>query len=636
MLQKKRELQAAGIQARGMRRRRGPDYNNEVVFEHKPAPGFFDTTEEQTRSRQVSQEFRPAFVEDLDGNKRRREIEEGLMKHDIKRQKVLENHNANAINKVAELNDPVVAMRRHSKLMLPAPQLSEHELEQLAGMGDRAELEALAAGAGGDATRQLLGNYQTPARLGDATPLRTPLRTPAPTGGDRVLNEALNLARLQNLETPLAGGDNAQVQLTDFAGATPSHLAGAASPAAGGRSVRGGVALPGSTPRLAATPHLPGATPGRGGVVGPMRTPIRDELGLNEAEAANALTVSGAGSKAAARARQASIREELAASLSALPAPQNEYQVMVPEMPEDEMMAEGEVLDAADLRARAEREAAARAAAEEKKKSTALQRQLPVPASLDLLPELRSEAELAALPYKERAEQYLLGEMNQVLTHDHVRYTLRAKLKKDKRSRSTAPDLPLPVLQQFEEQELKEAALLVAEEVEFLVDKMGQRNVAPEEYLEAWLNVRRDLIYLPQQKKYGRAASATNSDRLDSIKGDFEGVRAVMEREARRAAKLEQKVGIVVGGLQQRDSQFRAKMEELFSQLQNAELELACFGALKEQELLSAPARLEHLHDMVQVQSDKEAALQERFKSLMSERAALMNQLKAPQQQAAA
>jgi pre-mRNA-splicing factor CDC5/CEF1 len=44
-------------------------------------------------------------------------------------------------------------------------QVSEAELEAIARMGEGATLEAeLAAGAGGEATRQLLGEYQTPAR----------------------------------------------------------------------------------------------------------------------------------------------------------------------------------------------------------------------------------------------------------------------------------------------------------------------------------------------------------------------------------------------------------------------------------------------------------------------------------------
>ena len=73
-------------------------------------------------------------------------------------------------------------------------QVSETELEQIARMSTEALLEeGVVEGAGGDATRQLLGQYgPTPLR---ATPAATPART-APTG-DRIAQEAQNLARLQ-------------------------------------------------------------------------------------------------------------------------------------------------------------------------------------------------------------------------------------------------------------------------------------------------------------------------------------------------------------------------------------------------------------------------------------------------------
>jgi pre-mRNA-splicing factor CDC5/CEF1 len=47
---------------------------------------------------------------------------------------------------------------------------------------------------------------------------------------------------------------------------------------------------------------------------------------------------------------------------------------------------------------------------------------------------------------------------------------------------------------------------------------MGHTSVPLEEYLEVWGAARRDVIWIPSQQRYGRAASATNSDRLDSIK----------------------------------------------------------------------------------------------------------------------
>ena len=71
-LQKKRELQAAGIELRQKNsRRRGINYNNEVAFEKRPAIGFFDTAEENQRSKEVGEEFRPQTLEELEGKRRK-------------------------------------------------------------------------------------------------------------------------------------------------------------------------------------------------------------------------------------------------------------------------------------------------------------------------------------------------------------------------------------------------------------------------------------------------------------------------------------------------------------------------------------------------------------------------------------
>src|ERR1700750_2666049 len=47
-LQKKRELKAAGIELR-QKKKKGMDYNADIPFEARPAPGFYDTTEELKR-----------------------------------------------------------------------------------------------------------------------------------------------------------------------------------------------------------------------------------------------------------------------------------------------------------------------------------------------------------------------------------------------------------------------------------------------------------------------------------------------------------------------------------------------------------------------------------------------------------
>lgn len=109
---------------------------------------------------------------------------------------------------------------------------------------------------------------------------------------------------------------------------------------------------------------IPGATP--------MRTPIRDQLGLNDPTAAGGgYTAEEIVSLRAQKLAQAEMRAQLRAGLSTLPAPENEYSVALPEqLPEDE---EGEGLimeeDAADIKARKAREAEAARLAAEKEKS---------------------------------------------------------------------------------------------------------------------------------------------------------------------------------------------------------------------------------------------------------------------------
>jgi len=71
-LQKKRELKAAGIEMRDMKRKtRGINYNNEVAFEKKPTAGFYDVGEERQTTKEMGQEFRPVTLEEMEGKRRK-------------------------------------------------------------------------------------------------------------------------------------------------------------------------------------------------------------------------------------------------------------------------------------------------------------------------------------------------------------------------------------------------------------------------------------------------------------------------------------------------------------------------------------------------------------------------------------
>lgn len=105
--------------------------------------------------------------------------------------------------------------------------------------------------------------------------------------------------------------------------------------------------------------------------------------------------------------------------------------------------------------------------------------------------------------------------------------------------------------------------------------------------------------------------------------------RKEMEKEAQRAAKLEEKVKIVLGGLITRHGKLAGQVDEAHDALGSALLERQCFLALQGAEALAAPARVEALTAAVAAQRAREKELQERYGALLRERADLTSALSA-------
>ena len=54
--------------------------------------------------------------------------------------------------------------------------------------------------------------------------------------------------------------------------------------------------------------------------------------------------------------------------------------------------------------------------------------------------------------------------------------------------------------------------------MEHVKKAMDHVSVLPETYLETWQAVHRDFIWVPSKGRYDRAASATNTERIESFK----------------------------------------------------------------------------------------------------------------------
>lgn len=452
-LQKRRELKAAGIDGRHRKRKRkGIDYNAEIPFEKRAPAGFYDTADEDRPADQVK--F-PTTIEELEG-KRRADVEAQLRKQDVARNKIAQRQDAPAaILQANKLNDPE-AVRKRSKLMLPPPQISDHELEEIAKMGYASDLlaenEELTEGSA--ATRALLANYSQTPRQG-MTPMRTPQRTPAGKG-DAIMMEAENLARLRDSQTPLLGGENPELHPSDFTGVTPRKKEiHTPNPMLTPSMTPGGAGL---TPRIGLTPSRDGSSFS----MTPKGTPFRDELHINEEMDMHE-------SAKLERQRREEAKRSLRSGLTGLPQPKNEYQIVAQPPPEESEEPEEKVEeDMSDRIAREKAEEEAREQALLKKRSKVLQRDLPRPpaASLEIIRNLLLSADgdkSSVVPPTpiEVADKMVREELLQLLEHDNAKYPLdeKAEKKRGAKNRTNSSASQVLAIEDFEENDLQEVCV---------------------------------------------------------------------------------------------------------------------------------------------------------------------------------
>jgi pre-mRNA-splicing factor CDC5/CEF1 len=356
-MQKLRELKAAGIDINKRRRKRsdGIDYAREVPFEKHAPAGFFDTSGDDTRrllERAAETDgFKMTLLNKLE-KERAEEVEARERRADKSRMKRMMQKDLPAVL-AAEVDKDPMAVRKRSKLTLPAPVLSDAELEEAVKMGsggplleDEDEFGNAYEGSGTVVTAALLGDYQSVtgtaavlaarhAALGMNVPTSTARR-------DAIMEEARNLAAITAMPTPLFGGENVDLeQGTGFSGSTPLTVRGTASkPDVGATPMRGtGLNLP---------------TPVRGsgasvvGSMAPVSGPsFRDVMGLNDDEAfsvagsefgasrsvgAMSMRTGGLGARSIAPRH---VADSVALSLASLPTPKYAYDILPPDISDD-------------------------------------------------------------------------------------------------------------------------------------------------------------------------------------------------------------------------------------------------------------------------------------------------------------
>lgn len=612
-LQKRRELKAAGIELGTRRgRSRGVDYNTEIAFQKVPPAGFFDVTGEDAAAEaavnQGADKFKSILKSKLDAPNRDA-AEAKARKADaekIKRRR--EEAMPEAIAQLNKLNDPM-AISKRAKLMLPPPQVGDRELEDVV---KASASSMMLDDEGADSTRLLMNSYEQ-------TPSQSTMRTPrmGNSGGDTVLEEAAAQAAMLARATPLKGGESMPMHLLgDFGGVTPkpvqmqtpNALASGATP--GATPMRGG---PSATPRQA--PSVGGQTPrsDAGSVAASMvsvvsSTPSRDALGINDDTESSLEGLPANAQRRLQRERKLALMSQL----SSLPAPQNEYKIVMPELPPDDEpdADEGYEEDAIDTAAREQSERERLHAEEMAKRSSVLQKELPRP----LVVNRDMAAQVSA---EDAADALVRDEMVKMLESDASQFPIKNAPEAKKKK----------ALKQLPAEYIDQAKQLLADEMAAIATSRPPPDAA--QLAAAMESVASTLAYVPSQQKFVVLSSCTEAEQLQVPQQQLQLVKNYMAKDAKKAAKIEKKLDVLLGGYKKKANALSAEIQEKQQALQEKTIELNCFKGLQGHEAVALPQRKSDLTALLKEQEDREATLQARYSELMRTKRTLMEQLQA-------
>lgn len=216
MLQKRRELKQAGINMKlgNKKSTTSIDYNADIPFQHKPAAGVHDTSEEKLANESAKSRFDKLMMhkgimrkdtkdnDDNDSNKNKKRTSE-------EQQSATEQAAAARAQKLQQLNQSEQISKRR-KLDLPAPQVQDNELEKIVKQ-DKLESKMRDTYLGDDepkgisaqATSGIAADYEQSKRVSE--PTRTPQVAPEK---DRIYQATRDVRDLTATQSSLLGGEN--------------------------------------------------------------------------------------------------------------------------------------------------------------------------------------------------------------------------------------------------------------------------------------------------------------------------------------------------------------------------------------------------------------------------------------------
>jgi pre-mRNA-splicing factor CDC5/CEF1 len=585
LLQKRRELKAAGINIKITPKKGNHiDYNADVPLEKEVPSGFFDTTEELDHNEKQREAFDPR-KQQLANKRKMDQQEEGGDSNKRKKKDEKSGGLAASYAKAAQMQKIREAEQSSKRraLVLPTPQVGEAELEDIVKMGMTGERAITGVGSDNIATQGLIGNY---TNIVGNTPIRTPM---APKEEDLIANEVRNARLRTETQSALLGGDNPDLvgdeAPTSLSAPSSRHQIVTPNPMATPfRQANGGA---GATPMH----QGPGATP--------MRTP-RDTLRLNGEDGTMQLVGQ---TPRDIRIREKAKRQDLKSRLAALPKPKDtSWEFELPEEQADQMEVEISEEDAAEIdrRNRERRQAAERA--EFGRQTQVVQRFLPKPALVNIEAMMKR-----ALDLSDPVEREIETEMAVLIANDVHKFG------------SGQVEGRLQPVERMSDDALRNAKMEMALELAMTTEK--DKKAFHSEFGSAWTNLHGSAI-LPGIAGY-------EEDEIDEHQLMVEAFDNAQEKiidSAESANKIEKRLNTHHAGYIKRNALLRTKIGEAYGALERAKVELDSARTMQYSEEIAISRRLESLRDEVNFVSKREREAQELYRSRKDE----LDSLRAP------
>ncbi|XP_065218852.1 cell division cycle 5-like protein [Planococcus citri] len=290
---------------------------------------------------------------------------------------------------------------------------------------------------------------------------------------------------------------------------------------------------------------------------------------------------------------------------------QEVHQAFQPQKP-PEIVEEVMEVDQAEIDQKAREEEARRMELEFKRRSQVIQRSLPRPIDVTV-PIRKNDPNLTDL---QKAEELIKEEMIKMLHYDAI----HSPLENDTMALNDHTSyLERHPYERFTDDEIENTKELLKKEMDVVKAGMSHGELPIDAYTQVWDECLSQILYIPSQGRYTRANLVPKNERIKSLEKQLELNRNLMSKEAKRAAKLERKLKVLLGGYMSKVNASTKQFNEIQDQIEKAQIELSTFKHLQKQEEIAASRRLQAMDELVKKEMDRESELQRRYLELRQE-----------------